>query len=381
MSYDLQVWSSTQPTLPTPLPEAASWRLAGGAWSYRRGAWQIDLYPSDRVLPEDVPEPVLVALPGVAWLTELNLAPFEAAAPARKFLERAALGIAKAAHGVVLDPQDDTLTTPRGVKRWVSPGTDEAAAVINLSWWFAEGSFADGTGFGELLDALGVALPEALPRRYGLYEPPQHVYAATGRAHFLAFLDEHARGIGTVWYPQAPVATVGLSLPDRIGGSPKGFRSGRLEIEVDTEALRQPGWPLALSHAWRRIAQVVHPFYGDVRTLRGFQRSRGRYWCGLGTEQHPVCSWWWTGVPQGPAHAVVVGEPYLALWPELGAVAERENGLAHVSTGDWSSQEDAFQIAGPPPAGIAQLAPQSHAPSSRYTYPSVWPFETPRQDG
>ena len=381
MSYDLQVWSSARPALPGSLPQAGDWQLNGETWYHRRRAWQVCLSPASRVLPEDVPEPVSLTLPGVAWLTELNLAPFDAAAPARRFLDRAALAIAKAAHGVVVDPQTDTLTTPKGVKRWVSPGADEAATVLNLSWWFAEGPLADGTGFGELVDVLGRVLPDALPRRYGLYEPPQHVYATTGRDHFLDFLATHARGIGTVWYARAPIANLNLGLPDRIGGSPKGFRSGHLEIEVDKEALRQPGWPLALSEAWRRIGQVVRPFYGDVRTLGGYRRSRGRYWGGFATQQHPVCSWWWEGIPLGPAHAVVVGEPYLSLWPAFAKVAEREHGLAHVSTGDWLTDEDALRHVGAPPAGIAQVTPEHRALRSPPTYPPVWPFEEPRTTG
>jgi hypothetical protein len=60
----------------------------------------------------------------------------------------------------------------------------------------------------------------------------------------------------------------------------------------------------------------------------------------------PTLPTWWTGVPHGTAHAVVVGEPYLALWPAF---------------------------------GVAQLAPQFHAAASSYTYPSVCPFETPRR--
>lgn len=377
MSYDLQVWSGNQPPLPACLPEAPGWRLERDNWCYQRPAWQINLNASDQVLPEDVPESVSVALPGVAWLTELNLERLGAAEPAHKLLVRTALSIAKATHGVVLDPQQNTLTTPKGIKRWVSPGPDDDAALINLSWWFGEGSLTGGTAFDELVDVLVVTLPEALPKRYGLYEPPQHLYAATGRSHFLSFLDEHARGIGIVWYPHPPIAHVNLEIPEQVGGSPKGFRSGKLEIEVDAETLRQPGWPLALSQAWRRIGRVVRPFYGDVRTFRGFRRGRGRYWIGHHTETHPVCSWWWAGVPQGPVHAVVLGEPYLSLWPAFAKVGELEDGLALVSTGDWLSGEDAFQVVGPPPTGIAQVAPEFHGLKSMRTYPSIWPFEAP----
>jgi hypothetical protein len=378
MSYDLQVWSVQPPGLPACLPDAVRWLQAGDAWSYRRRAWQVVLNPPDRALPEDVPDAVAAALPGIAWLTELNLEPIGAPEPGHKLLARAGLGIAKAAHGVVLDPQQDTVATPTGVKRWVSPGADEQAAVIALTWWCVEGPLARGTGFGELLEVLAATLPEALPRRYGLYEPPQHTYAETGRAHLLEFLDEHARGIGTVLYPHPPFASLSLEVPEEIGGSPKGFRSGRMEIQMDVAALRQPGWPAALSRAWRLVGRAVRPFYGDVRTLRGFRRSRGRYWFGGGTEQHPVCSWWWAGLPQGPVHAAVIGEPYLSLWPAFANAAECEDGLAFVTTDDWLSEEDAFRLTGPAPAGAGQIASEARGRPSAREYPPVWPFGAPR---
>jgi hypothetical protein len=329
------------------------------------------------VLAEDVPEAVAAALPGIAWLTLLSLEPIGAGEPARRVLTRAASALAKSAHGVVLDPQEDTVTTPAGVKKWVSGGASENASVVNLSWWSVEGPLVSGAGFDALVEVLAAALPEALPRRYGLYEPPQHVYADTGRDHLLGFLREHGREIGVVWYPHAPVVHLHLGVPNEIGGTPKGFRTARLEIEVDAEALKQPGWPLALREAWRRIGQVVRPFYGDVRTLGGYQRSRGRYWVGAGTEEHPVCSWWWTGLPQGPVHAAVVGEPYLSLWPAFAGVAELEGGLAFLTTDEWSRGGDAFQASGPPPPGPAQVAPQRNPPSRSRPYPDVWPFGAP----
>ncbi|MGC2029045.1 MAG: hypothetical protein WA642_03430 [Steroidobacteraceae bacterium] len=67
-----------------------------------------------KVLPEDVPETVARTLPGIAYLTELNLSPIDAPETARKFLSRSAAAIAKTMHGVILDPQADQVTLPLG---------------------------------------------------------------------------------------------------------------------------------------------------------------------------------------------------------------------------------------------------------------------------
>lgn len=378
MSYDLQVWSTNPAPCPSCLPDSSGWRAAGEGWAYERRAWQVNVGPADRVLPEDIPNGVAACLPGIGFLTEVNLAPIGARQAARKFLERAATAIAKAGHGVIFDPQLDAVTTPKGVQRFVSPGPDERASLVALSWWFTEGSLADGSAFEPLLDVIARVLPDALPRRYGLYEPPQHVYSDTGRTHLVKFLNDHARGIGIVWYPHTPIAHVSLGIPDHIGGSRQGYRAGRLSIEVDAEALCQPGWPFALDQAWRKISSVVRPFYGDVRTLHGFRRTRGRYWIARESEHHPVCSWWWAGIPKGPVHAAVLGEQYRSLWPGFANVAKVEAGLAFLSTSDWRSGEDAFQLAAPPPLGIRQPAPEFGSPDTARAYPVTWPFEPPR---
>jgi hypothetical protein len=58
---------------------------------------------------------------------------------------------------------------------------------------------------------------------------------------------------------------------------------------------------------------------------------------------HPVCSWWWAGVPAGPVHAAVLGEPYRPLWPSFCEKAETIGELSFISTGDWLSNADGFR--------------------------------------
>jgi len=112
-----------------------------------------------KVLPEDVPETVAQTLPGIAYLTELNLSPIDAPETARKFLSRSAAAIAKAIHGVVFDPQADYVTLPSGIKRFARPGASESASVISMSWWFIEGPAARGE-FGSLLGVLKQKYPK-----------------------------------------------------------------------------------------------------------------------------------------------------------------------------------------------------------------------------
>ena len=256
MSYDLQIWSVRPAPSSDVLPKPTTWIADGQLWMHERRDWQVVVGPSVKVLPEDVPETVAQALPGIGYLTELNLSPIDAPQTARKFISRSAAAIAKAIHGVVFDPQADQVTLPSGIKRFPRPGASESASVISMAWWFIEGQAARGE-FGPLLDVLKAQLPEGLPRRCGSFEPPEHVFAETGREHFLTFLSEHLKGQIVVWYPSAPVAHVHLGLPENIGASKRGFRSAYFTLDIDAEVLSQAGWQTALKHLWHSLSHVL----------------------------------------------------------------------------------------------------------------------------
>jgi hypothetical protein len=146
-------------------------------------------------------------------------------------------------------------------------------------------------------------------------------------------------------------------------------------VDVDRIALAQPGWPRALRDFWLVVAALLPCFYGDVRTLRGAERHGGAYFPG---EQHPVVNGWWKGLPPGPAHAVVLGEPYVGQWAAFARAASATGDLRWISAEPWDSNADAMALAGGVPADLAQpgtgrladgIGPDFGAP-----YPPVWPF-------
>jgi hypothetical protein len=374
MSHALQVWTANEAKLGEVLPDARSWRQYQDAWTYQRRTWTVLAGRCMRVPQQGMRRDVARARPGISYLTELTLTPDDASEAARRFQLRAAHAIARRAGGVIVDPQADTLLMPAGARRFAPRRGADSANLIALSWWFTHSPLLAQADYARLVDVLEAELPEALPRRYGSYEPPEHIYAATGRQHFLAFLADHAPGLGAVWYPTAPVADVLLGIPDSIGHSKRGFRCAYLTITVDAEVLGQTGWPTALKRVWRGVSSAVRPFYGDVRTLQGYRYSRGRYWVTRVTERHPVRAWWWGGLPAGPAHAVVLGEPYRPLWPAFTHSAEVESGLAFVEAEDWAAADDVFDIVGAAPRSLNQIAGSDSIPRE---YPQRWPFGPP----
>lgn len=384
MSYDIQIWSVDPIPLPDALPDVEKWQREGGAWVRASKNWQIVINNSDKVLFEDVPEDVAVLVPGIGYLTELNLEPISAPKSAHKLLTTVSKRLGNAAHGVILDPQTEEVITPSGITRYRPQRREDRFSILALMWWFTGGPLLRDAGLHEFVSLLERMLPEAMPKRYGLFEPPQHLYSETGREHFLGFLQEHRDDV-VVWYPHRPVVGVYLSCSPNWGATRQGFRANTVRVEVEASALEQPGWPTALDRFWRAASQVIEPFYGDVRTLKGYLRMGATVGSDSETGFHPVKGPWWIGIPRIVGHAAVLGKPYLALWSQFVESAQIAGGLAFLSTKNWTTQEEVSDLAGGVPDPLAQRWIPKWATSSyggmavnwNTEYPPVWPFENP----
>lgn len=309
-------------------------------------------------------------LPGIEYLTHLNL---EGQAPDRgyKLAQSTANDIARASHGVVADPQEDSFRVPSGVKRFAAPKAAEVFDIIALTWWFLESPLPTREGFASFVELLESTLPEALPKRYGQYEPPQHRYDQTGKAHFLQFVHDEAYTV-TVWYPSRPFVGVYLSTPNPMGAFQLGFRTGQLVIEIEKSAWTQPGWSTNLRRFWMKASALIQPIYGEVRVLGRYSRHGASVFTQQGYRDRPVKSWWWNGIPKILGAAVVLGADYQRLWPQFIAAASTIDGLAFASLDDWTSLSDLTETVGPPPGDQTQRT--SDFPKDEQSYPSGWPF-------
>ena len=377
MSYDLNIWS-VRPFDPAHFRGRGKWtQVSDHFWHWPGKGWQIALDSSTKIEPEDVSEEVAGLLPGIGWLTELNLegdAPATAMALARK----AAKEIAKAAHGVVEDPQEDAIMTPAGVKRYVPQRSEKKFSVLNFSWWFMTDVLARREGREAFLNLLEKSLPEAMPKRYGTYEPPEHKLEEKGRKHLEDFLGTHLDDL-IVWYPRRPVTNVHLRCPDPLGGYWQGFRSNVLEIEIESAVLDQPGWKPMLDRLWHEMTRLLEPFYGEIRTVPNQVRmgaTVGMMIEDLDDNYDQVTrSWFWRGVPRNLGHAVVLGREYQKLWPDFLKHAAMDQDFAFATTARWAGDEDLGSVVGAAPNQIALLPGEGMGKDQEY--PKVWPFGPP----
>lgn len=387
MSYDLRVWAVRSPELATVLPAPASWVLHAEEFVREGRTWQLVVAGPSRVEPEDVPEEVGCAIPGIGFLTELSVEPASAPKSALALAARTARAIAKAPRGVVADPQDDTVSAPAGIKRFVPAKRPDRFSLIEMSWWFTDGPLLAREGLDAFVDCLARYLPDALPVRYGLYELPQHRLAETGIDHFREFLRDNTGGDrpGLVWYPRRPVLHCTVRREHDWGIGRRGFECGYCLISVERSALLQAGWQEALRAFWIRASRLVRPFYGDVRTLGGFIPAGATYASDMQTESQPIRGPFWRGVPRDAGHACVAGPEYLELWPGLRDAARTEGELGFVTTDDWTRSDSVAAVTGPVPADIAlrwtpawtQHEHGGWSMSWTTEYPARWPFGDP----
>jgi len=345
MSYDLEIWSVNPVHLPAYLPNPKWWDSSDGSYTPPSKDWSAIIGESDRVQSEDIPEDIKHLLPGIRFMTEVNVSFFNTASSDLTSLQDLAISLAKHSRGVIYDPQDDSITTASGIKSYRKDKPERVFSVLELSWWFTDSPILQTSGVEKLLRCFETKLPEAMPRRYGLYEPPQYTYASARKAHFTKFIRDNKWNI--VWYASKPVLDVevmGISGP--WGPTPRGFRVNNLSITIEAAAVNELRRQTVVKEFWHALSKLIVPFYADVRILDGYIITDGRLFVGPKTQANPISGPWWAGMDSSMGIAAVLGEPYLSVWPEFRQTAKIEEGLAFIELPDWAKKGEVSTLIG-----------------------------------
>lgn len=370
MSYDLEIYTVREPKFIGELFDRGGYVSRDNQKLIIGSDWQIAIYGPDKVEEEDLADDISRAMPGLHYLTAFHVEPHSAPEKARSLAREVARTLAKAAHGVVVDQQAGTISTPKGVKRYTGSKTTEGVTVA-LGFFFMDLQRFRQSGLVQLVDLIEARLPELLPRRYGRDEPPQYKWEEHGKDHFLSLMQQSEYRL--VWYAYQPAQHVFLELPDPPGADRRGFRVGHLCAELSDQVLSDTGWDRQLLRWFLAVSSLLMPFYAEIR---------------LGSVIPQSC--WWYGIPPVRGKCTLIGPPYLDLWPQFAENAKRtKEGLAFIDsfTADSHTSRDAIP---PVPDAIASafndginVDPATGdvlswtiggLPSK---YPEVWPFEGP----
>jgi hypothetical protein len=230
--------------------------------------------------------------------------------------------LAVATEGAAFDPQEDRLLWPTGEsKRYVPVSGQRETSMLTLEWFIAPSHWA--AAVSRIVPLLGRRIPEALPVRYGEYEPPQYKLAVEGPDHFANFaLNSDMLGF---WFARRPsfggyamsptpraahqVHESSADRPYRVGHITANFDEGLLHDDSRwhdalagllvtgaeefgaffAAAQVDPGWTVGQNNR-----PGYAPFVHQKNPDRAQYFLRGRYWQGL----PPVPGWLsWYGDP------------------------------------------------------------------------------------
>ncbi|MET3370965.1 UNVERIFIED_CONTAM: hypothetical protein ABIE34_004244 [Jeotgalibacillus campisalis] len=250
---------------------------------------------------EDLPEEITAVLPDAATMFQILVEGTQEAEIPHGI--RFARKLAKTCHGMVLDEQtDEAWPQPRTAKIPLPAKQQQEHLSVWLDWiLLAEDLPADF--LERYLQIAQELLPQAVPVRYGNYEPYQH-FDATGPQGFISEYYSSATNKWEVHYKNPPPVTyASIQGPESSWGIP----FTRITLVVDGQALADTALRSALRRFFLAVATKLGAVYASAELLRGQDMQR-RPFFRLPPDQ-------WVGFPPYPLWWVWAG-PRLA--PEIG---------------------------------------------------------------
>lgn len=321
MSYDLQVIAKRQPRaadLAAFIEDAEQIRVEG---DFKRGASTVmhaddgtiaEVDGPNRIEADDLPDAANGAIGRSGWLVEISVKPSTNAS----WPQELAIHLARAADGVVYDPQQDAVTWPAGWRpRDVASG-QELIDQVDLTWYVRRPPTAEELP-KRILAALSALCSEALPKRYGDYEPFQHRFEGErAEDDFAAFwaarMDDWTASFS--WTTTRPCfrGSVGMS-SNRKYGPDSQTASVRLSLSFDGRPFaRDPAFTERIVRLFTELAREVGSVYAAAWMERGVIVNRGRlsYQANV-TETGPMPrADAWVGLPASPTWLAWFGPPY-----------------------------------------------------------------------
>jgi hypothetical protein len=313
MSYDLQVYAPedlTEDALRTLVDQSAGLAVdaADGRWLAvsrgvrRRYSFTVD--GPDRLEAEDVPPEVTSLVLGARYLYSVTV---EGSADSEiPHAVRFAKRLAKILDGALVDEQTGQIWSRSRSRTMQTPSREDRVATVDLTWLSLRDEVPDDAS-ALMVSAAERYLPEALPRRFGEYEPFQGKYAEAGKEGF----SQAWRDATSALYFSGSGPCVGGHLN---AGPNEQFpdRYWSMSMTLLADPLREHGWRDAARRLFRTLADGVGAFYASAQVSRNHIWSGRSLWMDGETELSirtlrfregwlglpPTPTWWsWFGAP------------------------------------------------------------------------------------
>ncbi|WP_369745619.1 hypothetical protein [Paenarthrobacter sp. AMU7] len=272
---------------------------------------------------EDIPSEVTARVLGAKWLYQVHLegSTDETFTDADKVSRK----LTKASKGVLIDEQTGEAWPKTSQRRMPRPKSQGLVDEVKLRWFYILDEAPDDLA-ARYLKLSRQFFPEALPRRYGSYEPLQGNLERDGDAGFVDSLarDEKYQTHLSGRFPvKGGTFTGRLQFPGRVRD---------ISLSVDRTAVEDPMWRADLQHLFKAIASELRCFYASAEVLRPGLTRRGITSFNMYEDfDFPLSFGRWLGLPSYPVWWSWYDQPYADLvQPHLsGAAVNPDGSLFH----------------------------------------------------
>ena len=256
---------------------------------------------------EDLSPTLAASVVGPRWLVELSV-PAGARDVVWKMANRVGRRLADEMDGVLFDPQEDRIVWPRSKQRRNVDLRGSTENSVEFEWAIPSHRFDDNLTV-ELLELLRRLLPEALPRRYGTFEPLQHRLEDGEEQFHVVWREESDSGVGMMFWKANKPVRGGLLVRPSSQRLTHGLRGGSIRIDVDARVFNDP--------RWRDLAVTILDRVGFLATAFAARALVAKHWPGgmpaTEFDQLPppmVGAGSWLGLPDHPAWMTWLPDAY-----------------------------------------------------------------------
>jgi hypothetical protein len=277
-----------------------------------------EVWGPDPAEAEDFGEELAEACLAPRWMLQVSV-PYSM--PKANFARARSLArhLAQCTNGAAFDPQEDRLLWPRGKqKRTPSRAGEQATSMLEIDWFVAPSRWR--AAVEALVPLVTRRCPEALPTRYGNYEPPPHRFDRSDPEPFVRYVAESEDGDG-FWYASRPSFGGPFLAPhaDKYASDEDDqYRVGRLQISFDANLIAaDERWREALVELFVRGAELFSAFFAAAQVEPGWTVSRNNrpfvQAASIGEGESFLRGGLWQGLPPVPLWLSWYGGPYRAL--------------------------------------------------------------------
>jgi hypothetical protein len=359
MSYDLHVLSKRRPK-PGLVPALASMHgvsISGNAVSKPNGQLLLDAVTGTHVEidgplvieKEDVPEAATGAIADSGWVLMISVK----GSVSVEWPQGFAIEAARAVEGVVYDPQQDAVIWPKAWRPGAAENGRDVIDEIELGWSIIRAS-DDPYVPARFLKLLREHYPNALPRRYGSFEPLPHRFIGEHADHAFAeaWAEESLENMPFFFWSSTRPCFGGHVAMTSASPSSGELEHPCVSITLNFDArscYRDRAATEMIVNLFRLVSYELECVYAGAWVLRGVLLPKGGNAAYRGgPEVGPMPRGGaWVGLPAGPTWLAWFGKPYAEL--------VRPAIASHISD---VSERGIFMRLGAEPLGFDELTAQ-----------------------